>query len=130
MRFGHVSYESMSPFARDMHVSLKSCSVAALTRDISSVGSLTIGASPSSSSPPACAAWEARRCAQALSNSVAEPCNLRLLCAELGADIRLVGKFEVWPDSEVPDDGIAAARHFTKYRCSFAVDAELLALDV
>jgi hypothetical protein len=57
-------------------------------------------------------------------------CNPRLLCAELGADIRLEGIFEVGSDSEFPDDGIAAARHFTKYRCSFAVHAELLALDV
>ena len=57
-------------------------------------------------------------------------CNPRLRCAELGADIRLEGIFEVGSDSEFPDDGIAAARHFTKYRCSFAVHAELLALDV
>jgi hypothetical protein len=104
-------------------VSLKSCSVAALARDISSVGSLTIGASPSSSSsPPACAAWEARRCA--LSNSVA--------AATLDSSVpslRLEGIFKVGPDSEVPDDGIAA-RHSTSYTCSTAVNAELLALDV
>ena len=56
-------------------------------------------------------------------------CNPRLLREELGADIRLEGIFEVGPDSEFPNDGIAA-RHFTKYRCSFAIHAELLALDV
>ncbi len=59
-------------------------------------------------------------------------CNPRLLRAELGADImiRLEGIFKVGPDSEVPHDGIAAARNVTKYRCYFAVNAELLALDV
>ena len=129
MRFGHVSYASMSPFARDLHVSLQSCSVAALTHDISWVGSVTIGGLPPRRLPLRRLAQLGRPDVVRIPLKLGCGCNPRLLREELGADIRLEGIFKVGPDSEVPDDGIAA-RHFTKYTCSTAVNAELLALDI